>query len=55
MADEVTDPHGNHEILSVRVLAGCKVEEFFFDFLYLERTTGEAITHAVRATMVRNV
>ena len=36
MANEVTYPHGNQEILSVclRMLAGCKVKEFFFLILY---------------------
>ena len=48
MADEVTDPHGN-QILSVclRMLADCKVKQFFFDFIYIERATGEAIAHGV--------
>ena len=49
MANEVTYPHGNHEIMSVclRMLACSKVKEFFFDFIYLQRATGKAITHAV--------
>ena len=49
MADEVTDPHGKQEIMSVclRMLVGCKVKEFFFDFIYLEREAVEAIAHAV--------
>ena len=49
MAGEVTDPHGNQEIMSVclRMLAGCKDKEFFFDFIYLERATEEVIAHAV--------
>ena len=48
MADEVTDPHGN-QILSVclRMLAHCKVKQFFFDLLCIERATGEAIAHGV--------
>ena len=48
MANEVTDPHGNH-ILSVclRMLAHCKVKQFFFDFIYNERATGEAVAHGV--------
>ena len=48
MANEVTDPHGN-QILSVclRMLAHCKVKQFFFDLLCIERTTGEAIAHGV--------
>ena len=72
MADEVTDPHGN-QILSVclRMLADCKVKQFFFDFIYIETATGEAIAHGVieclkdrnidiskagdRTTMVRSV
>ena len=35
MEDEVTDAPGNQEILSVclSMLAGCKVKEFFFDFM----------------------
>ena len=49
MADEVTDPHGNQEILlmCLRMLAGCKVKEFLFYFIYLESATGEAIAHGV--------
>ena len=49
MADKVTDPHGKQEIMSVclRMLVGCKVKEFFFDFIYLERAAVEAIAHAV--------
>ena len=71
MADEVTDLHGN-QIMSVCLwmLADCKVKQFFFDFIYIERATGEDIAHAVieclkdrnidinkpvRATMVRSV
>ena len=48
MADEVTDPHGN-QILSVclRMLDDCKVKQFFFDFIYIETATGEAIAHDV--------
>ena len=48
MADEVIDPHGN-QILSVclRMLADCKVKQFFFLFIYIERATGEAIRHGV--------
>ena len=48
MADEVTDPHGN-QILSVclRMLADCKVKQFFFDCIYIETATGEAIAHGV--------
>ena len=48
MADEFTDPLGN-QIMSVclRMLADCKVNQFFFDFIYIEKTTGEAIAHAV--------
>ena len=43
IADEVTDPHANQEILSIclRTLTGCKISEFFFsDVVHLERTTG---------------
>ena len=49
MADEVTDPHGNQEILSIclRTLTGCKISEFVFDFVHLKRTTGESIAHAI--------
>jgi hypothetical protein len=49
MADEVTDPHGNQEILSVclRMLSNCKIKEFFFDFVYLERATGDAIASTI--------
>ena len=32
MADEVTDPHGNQEIMCLKMLAGCKVKEFFILF-----------------------
>ena len=48
MADEDTDPHGNQDVMSVclRMLAGCKIKEFFFEYIYLERATGEAIGHA---------
>ena len=31
----------------LRMLAVCKVKEFIFYFIYIERATGEAITHAV--------
>ena len=68
MADGITDPPGKQEIMSVclRMLVGCKVKEFFFDFIYLERATMEAIAHAVieclkdhntrvRAMLVRSV
>ena len=43
MANDRKYPHGNQEILSVclRMLACCKVKEFFFDFMYLERATGK--------------
>ena len=36
MADEITDPPGKPEIMSVclRMLIGCKVKEFFFDCIY---------------------
>ena len=46
MANEVTDPLGN-QILSVclRMLAHCKIKQFFFYFIYIERATGEAIAH----------
>ena len=72
MANEVTDPHGN-QIMSVclRMLAHCKVKQFFFYLIHIERVTGEAIAHGVieclkvrnidiskarvRATMVRSV
>ena len=49
MADEVTDPHGNQEILSIclRTLTGCKISEFVFDFVHLKRTTGESIAHTI--------
>ena len=49
MADEVTDPHGKQENMSVclMMLIGCTVKEFFFYFIYLERATVEAIAHAV--------
>ena len=48
MANEVTDPQGN-QILSVclRMLAHCKVKQFFFYFIYIERAMGEAIAHGV--------
>ena len=41
MADEVTDPHSN-QILSVclRMLADCKVKQFFFDFIYIDIAHG---------------
>ncbi|XP_021358428.1 zinc finger MYM-type protein 1-like [Mizuhopecten yessoensis] len=51
MADEVSDPYSNQEILSVRLrlLTGrpTRVRELFFDFFYLERATGESIAHAI--------
>ena len=49
MADEIIDPPGKQETMSVclRMLIGCKVKEFFFDFIHLERATMEAIAHAV--------
>ena len=56
MADEVTDPRGKQEIMSVflRMLVGCKVKEFFFDFIYLERATVEAIAHACHRVSERS-
>ena len=32
----------------LRMLIGCKVKEFVFDFIYLERAKMEAIAHAVK-------
>ena len=47
LADEVTYPHHNQEVLSVRLrmLACCKVKVFFY--IYTLRETGEAVAHAV--------
>ncbi|KAI6646022.1 52 kDa repressor of the inhibitor of the protein kinase-like [Oopsacas minuta] len=49
MGDEVTDPHSNQEILSVclRMLDKTNIKEFFFDFVNLERATGESIAMAI--------
>ena len=49
MADEVTDPHSNQDILSVclRLLNDYEIKEFFLDFVYLERAIGEAIAYAI--------
>ena len=49
MGDEVTYPHSNQEILSVclRMLDKTNIKEFFFDFVYLERATGESIAMAI--------
>ncbi|XP_014671927.1 PREDICTED: 52 kDa repressor of the inhibitor of the protein kinase-like [Priapulus caudatus] len=53
MGDEVTDSHGNQEVLAVclRFLDTIKtppgVKEVFFDFIYLDRTTGESISNAI--------
>ncbi|KAI6657180.1 52 kDa repressor of the inhibitor of the protein kinase-like [Oopsacas minuta] len=49
MGDEVTDPHSNQEILSVclRMLDKTNIKEFFFDFVYPERATGESIAMAI--------
>ena len=48
MANEVTDPHGN-QILSVclKMLAHCKVKQFIFYLMYIERATGESIAQGV--------
>ena len=49
MADEVTDKHANHEILSlcIRFVDFSQVQphinEIFLDFLHLDRATGENI------------
>jgi hypothetical protein len=53
IGDEVTDKHANQEMLSVclRFLDNIKgnpeVREVFFDFVYVERTTGESIAKGI--------
>ena len=48
MANEVTDPYGNLILsMCLRMLAHCKVKQFFFYFIYIERATGDAIAHGV--------
>eukprot|EP00057_Strongylocentrotus_purpuratus_P002048 XP_003723740.1 PREDICTED: 52 kDa repressor of the inhibitor of the protein kinase-like [Strongylocentrotus purpuratus] len=53
MADEVTDPHGNQEILSLCLrfvdVTDRKphVRKVFLDFLHLQRATGERIAEAI--------
>ena len=56
MADEVIDPHGNQETLSVclRILDDIKVDEVFFYFVYLERATGHAIAYVLIICLQRN-
>ena len=52
MADEITDPPGNQDIVLVflKMLAGCKVRVLF---IYLERATVEAIAMMVRSVCPR--
>ena len=46
LADEVTYPHHNQEVLSVRLrMLACRKVKVFF--LYTLRETGEAVAHAV--------
>ena len=54
MADEITDPPGNQDIVLVflKILAGCKVRVLFY-FIYLERATVEAIAMMVRSVCPR--
>ena len=50
MADEVTDPHANQEVLTVClrfVDESRAIKEVFFDFQKLERATGETITNGI--------
>ena len=54
IGDEVTDKYANQEILSVclRFLglnndASPQIEEVFFDFANLDKTTGESIVNAI--------
>ncbi|XP_021375337.1 52 kDa repressor of the inhibitor of the protein kinase-like [Mizuhopecten yessoensis] len=55
---ERTDPYSNQEILSVclRLLTGRRprVRELFFNFVYLERATGESIAHAITECLRQN-
>ena len=41
IADEVTFPHGNQEIMCLRMLVCCKVKEFFFMLYTLRRQQGK--------------
>ena len=56
IADDVTDPHANQEVLSVclRLVDGTDIKEFFFDFSYLERTIGESIANAIKKSLAIN-
>jgi len=56
IADEVTDPHANQEVLSVclRLVEGTDIKEFFLDFSYFERTTGESIANAIKKSLATN-
>ena len=53
MADEVTDPHSNREILSLCIryidITGAEphIREAFIDFLYLDRATGFDVATAI--------
>ena len=61
IADEVTDPHGNQEILSlcVRFLDMTdsehpEIKEVFVDFIHLKRATGKKIADAILGLLKKN-
>nr|XP_054770920.1 52 kDa repressor of the inhibitor of the protein kinase-like [Lytechinus pictus] len=61
IADEVTDPHANQEVLSVCVrfldLSTAdhpQIKEVFIDFIHLRRATGEKVGKAIMSVLRRN-
>eukprot|EP00057_Strongylocentrotus_purpuratus_P005147 XP_003730316.1 PREDICTED: 52 kDa repressor of the inhibitor of the protein kinase-like [Strongylocentrotus purpuratus] len=61
IADEVTDPHANQEVLSVCVrfldLSTAdhpQIKEVFIDFIHLRRATGEKVGKAIMSILRRN-
>lgn len=61
IGDEVTDKYANQEILSVclRFLdlnndVSPQIKELFFDFVNLDKTTGESIANAILSSLAEN-
>ena len=60
MADEVTDPHGNQEILSLCLrfidVSNTKphIREAFIDFAHLERATGVGVSNAILKLLTKH-
>ena len=61
IGDEVTDEYANQEILTVclRFLdlnndVSPKIKELFFDYVNLDKTTGESIANAILSSLAEN-